>query len=104
VRVRVARAVVDAHRRVGGRRGGNAASGGGRPPHPPRTGVRRVARGARLFGREKNGKGAWHAAHGRSAHGHGSHRLTECKDAALPQSKFQTRASKRTNASFFKYG
>jgi len=46
-----------AHRRVGGLRGGNAASGGGRPPHPPRAGVPRLARGARLGGREENRAG-----------------------------------------------
>jgi len=46
------------------------------------------------------GQMAWHAAHGRSGHGHGSHRLTECKDAALPQSNVQKHASERTNAFF----
>jgi len=48
-----------AHRRVGGRRGGNTFSGGGRRPHPPNAGVPLVVRGARLGGREKNGRAAW---------------------------------------------
>ena len=41
-----------AHRRVGGRRGGNASSGGDRRPNPPHAGVPRVVQGARLGGRE----------------------------------------------------
>jgi len=59
-----------AHRRVGGRRGGNAASNAGRLFHPARVGVPRVVRRTLLCGAEKNGQVAWPAAHGRSAHGH----------------------------------
>jgi len=44
---------------------------------------------------------AWHGAQGRSAHGQGSHRLTECKDAALPQSKIQKHAPQSAQTHLF---
>jgi len=95
-------------RRARGRRPPTARSAAGAAATPPAAVAAPPTRRARVsrawhaaHGRAKErkfGHAAWHAAHGRSVHGQGSHRLTTCKDAALPRSKIQKHAPQRAQS------